>query len=655
MKFTAACSSSLSRAEEAIEDFRCLLSVSGKRALDSKDFASILDAVGFQGKSEEVFEALVCMCRSAASLGGVKNPNLSVGEIDAEAMACLYKYHPSYATCNGKPMKTAEALTGYLKGVVSKVASSDTASSSGDDTADAVLHGSTCGENEGSLSRKDSSLVLNELMNDVDYDAEPSESTMTDEDIEVAVEELWNQSRSDDPQNHLVDLESLSSALLRYDSVSSSVNECFGGTLPNVIFDPMHVNADNFLNVLEQATFSHDALNHHFLSSVSKGSFGGFPGTVDVISNYMVAYGCFTKHFCHFLKETTDMISKSNPAFGEILEENMEEEKGIYDDETKKMIHDNGLVIEELRGIHHRDLYHMCSERLQDASKTLNLTPTTLTLEEVQYISEPLVEAFEEACLPAAGATPKTAIAAMYLGSELIVSQLYSKLSAFLRINAEKTEFEAPLTRQDLAFFLLHMDMDVAHAENMRDIVVAHAKDRSSRYEMVEAANAILSARVEFYDRFLETMFPPTGHGGENSASLYNKQSTNWVRKSATCLSDFTGRPVVFDVCAPFVSEAHVLDVGCGEGYVARKLVEMGANRVVGLDVSPEMVERARKNPERSGKEYYATCDASDICKALRERAAEFGVLPGRMTTEGCFDLAVAVFLFNYTRYVHSV
>ena len=135
------------------------------------------------------------MCRSAASLGGVKNPSLSVGEIDAEAMACLYKYHPSYATCNGKLMKTAEALTAYLKGVVSKVASSDIASSTWDDTADVILDGSTSfGENEGSLSRKDSSLVLNELMNDVDYDTEPSESTMTDEDIEVAVEELFQES-----------------------------------------------------------------------------------------------------------------------------------------------------------------------------------------------------------------------------------------------------------------------------------------------------------------------------------------------------------------------------------------------------------------------------------------------------------------------------
>lgn len=49
---------------------------------------------------------------------------------------------------------------------------------------------------------------------------------------------------------------------------------------------------------------------------------------------------------------------------------------------------------------------------------------------------------------------------------------------------------------------------------------------------------------------------------------------------------------------APVVEGAHVLDVGCGAGFdlvVARKTVG-GSGRVCGIDMTPEMLERARKN-----------------------------------------------------------
>lgn len=40
-------------------------------------------------------------------------------------------------------------------------------------------------------------------------------------------------------------------------------------------------------------------------------------------------------------------------------------------------------------------------------------------------------------------------------------------------------------------------------------------------------------------------------------------------------------------------SAATALDVGCGTGWVARSLREAGADRVVGVDLSPSMIERA--------------------------------------------------------------
>eukprot|EP00985_Skeletonema_marinoi_P016501 scaffold8893_cov73-Skeletonema_marinoi.AAC.1 len=71
---------------------------------------------------------------------------------------------------------------------------------------------------------------------------------------------------------------------------------------------------------------------------------------------------------------------------------------------------------------------------------------------------------------------------------------------------------------------------------------------------------------------------------------MYNKQASNWVRTEPRCLSDFTGRPVVFEMLEDVLKAQHdgsdskgkvVLDIGCGEGYCARKVIEMGASKVI--------------------------------------------------------------------------
>ena len=50
---------------------------------------------------------------------------------------------------------------------------------------------------------------------------------------------------------------------------------------------------------------------------------------------------------------------------------------------------------------------------------------------------------------------------------------------------------------------------------------------------------------------------------------------------------------MVFSMLEPHVKDATVIDVGCGEGYCARKMVEMGAKKVIGSDISAGMIESA--------------------------------------------------------------
>ena len=78
-----------------------------------------------------------------------------------------------------------------------------------------------------------------------------------------------------------------------------------------------------------------------------------------------------------------------------------------------------------------------------------------------------------------------------------------------------------------------------------------------------------------------------------------------------------------------------ILDLGCGEGYVGRRLAERGAAAIQGHDVSPAMIEGARRTASALGLDTLSY-SATDL------RQAEFG------DPNAPVDLVIAVFLFNY-------
>jgi SAM-dependent methyltransferase len=76
-----------------------------------------------------------------------------------------------------------------------------------------------------------------------------------------------------------------------------------------------------------------------------------------------------------------------------------------------------------------------------------------------------------------------------------------------------------------------------------------------------------------------------------------------------------------------------VIDLACGEGYYTRLLRQRGAARVVGVDLSHEMVGLA------------------DAQEALEPLGVEYRVGDARsLNLAGEFDLAVAAYLLNYAR-----
>ncbi len=114
---------------------------------------------------------------------------------------------------------------------------------------------------------------------------------------------------------------------------------------------------------------------------------------------------------------------------------------------------------------------------------------------------------------------------------------------------------------------------------------------------------------------------------------LYDENSGDWARREPTLLSDFTARPRVLEHLGDLTG-ARVLDLGCGEGYVARELHRRGAVRVHGFDISAEMVAlaSAARPPEARDALLFET---ADLARPLDIR-------------EDSFDCAVAVFLINY-------
>lgn len=120
----------------------------------------------------------------------------------------------------------------------------------------------------------------------------------------------------------------------------------------------------------------------------------------------------------------------------------------------------------------------------------------------------------------------------------------------------------------------------------------------------------------------------------ETTAAIYDRAADRWRRSEPILLSDFTARPFLAEWCEP-VAGTDVLDLGCGEGYVARKLRELGAASVHGIDVSAEMIERARVQEVESPGPVAIRFEAGD--------ATDLAHL-----ADDSFDLVVAVFLFNY-------
>ena len=124
---------------------------------------------------------------------------------------------------------------------------------------------------------------------------------------------------------------------------------------------------------------------------------------------------------------------------------------------------------------------------------------------------------------------------------------------------------------------------------------------------------------------------PPDASGQVNTSELYDEHAARWQRREPSSLSDFTGRPAVFDLCGD-VTGLDIIDLGCGEGYCARELASRGAGSITGVELSDEMVQLAQAQDAELGHGIHFR--QGDITRLTDADAS--------------FDLALGVFVYNY-------
>lgn len=94
--------------------------------------------------------------------------------------------------------------------------------------------------------------------------------------------------------------------------------------------------------------------------------------------------------------------------------------------------------------------------------------------------------------------------------------------------------------------------------------------------------------------------------------------------------TNFLETPTVQSVLGD-LSGASAIDYACGTGHYSRLLKRLGAKKVLGVDLSPAMIEAARHEESQN---------ALGIVYEVDDAAG--------MTVFGSFDVATAAFLFNY-------
>ena len=373
-----------------------------------------------------------------------------------------------------------------------------------------------------------------------------------------------------------------------------------------------------FVEQLHQQVNAHPVLNHPYLKRLAKGE---LPDVEGALKDFAIQYSQYSNNFKSYLNLAIAQLH--NQEHQQLIGGNYKEENGQIEDDHKQSLANLGIEFEWVYNIPHTTLF----SQFQTA-----LGVTDADLEQLC----PEAQQFHEQIYAICAKNAALAIGAIGMAGELVVKQIYSYI-------LEAIQHYTPLAPKEYVFLTLHTQMDDGHAQALKAIAADLAGTATNREKLREGMEAALEARCKLWDALLDRALQMSANPNSlvSPAQLYEANSQKWVRQEPTCLSDFTARPAIFDLCEP-VKDAVILDLGCGEGYCSRELMKRGARQVIGVDISANLITAAQAEEARQplGISYFQG-NSTSILEVLEAH----GLMAGG---DEQFDLIIAVFLFNY-------
>ena len=267
-------------------------------------------------------------------------------------------------------------------------------------------------------------------------------------------------------------------------SASFSVNLPFG--INHFDLEPIRTSPEVFVRNLENCALNHIATKHPFLKNLAAVSFGK-EKTADYLLRFLSAYSRVNKGFIPNIKKLLCLLE--NPKHRIILQENLDEEMGIYDDETLQEVEKQfGVKREVIMNKTHGELFQILLKKLEHKMKASCR----------KHIPDEVVKPYLDV-MRDVGSDQIGLSASLYFGSEIIVPKFYDYILQGLRKSIN-------ISNEDAIFFILHIDMDADHADHMREMIVEFSNTYENRLKLVNVTDAILRARVNFYDALVRNI-----------------------------------------------------------------------------------------------------------------------------------------------------
>ena len=261
----------------------------------------------------------------------------------------------------------------------------------------------------------------------------------------------------------------------------------------------------------------------------------GFKETADLILFFLSCYSKFNSGFVPTLKKLIESLDSMDHKV--TLRENLSEEMGFYDEETLMELDKKKIPRDLVENIPHHELFKDLLKTVEGKlmRSYIDVVPDSIGTEMTGVVDK----------IKKRGTIGMLAM--IYFGSELIVPLLYSSILNGLRLSCGISDVEA-------RFLYLHIGMDQDHAKALHEIVVEHCETEEDRIEFVKCTEMMLNARVNFYDAILS--MDKFQNVLDSPSAMYDKQATKWSRDEPRCLSDFTGRPRIFEMIKENVIDA---------------------------------------------------------------------------------------------------